>query len=175
MDSLSPVRKDSLPSSFKNYDGPGTMGRSATLRIMNTLRLTAEAPRCWWCGQKLTEEPHHIHFEVFGKPYDTAVCSPTHEQAVTAAYRYIHRVFPVFWAGIALSIALLVGSNFVRWSTWFVAGGLITMGITLLLCPFVTPQTVELVGLKRSLTFGRVAGLLFLLSGLGLAIAILLK
>ena len=49
------------------------------------------------------------------------------------------------------------------------------MGITLLLCPFVTPQTVEFVGLKRSLTIGRLAGLLFLVSGLGLAITILLR
>jgi len=142
---------------------------------MSTLQITGETPRCWWCGQKLTQESHHIHFEVFGKPYDTTICSPTHEQAVTAAYRYIHRVFPVFWAGITLSIALLVSSNFVRSSTWFVAGGLIAMGITLLLCPFVTPQTVELVGLKRSLTIGRLAGLLFLVSGLGLAITILLR
>jgi len=90
----------------------------ATLRIMSTLQITGETPRCWWCGQKLSQESHHIQFEVFGKPYDTTVCSPTHEQAVTAAYRYIHRVFPVFWAGITLSIALLVSSNFVRWSTW---------------------------------------------------------
>lgn len=142
---------------------------------MSTLQIGGETPRCWWCGQQLSQEPHRVHLEVCGKPYDTTVCSSAHEQAITTAYQYIHRVFPVFWAGIAISIGLLVSSNFVRWSTWFVAVGLISMGITLLLCPFVTPQTVELVGLKRSLTIGRLAGLLFFVSGLGLAIAILLR
>ena len=139
---------------------------------MTTLQLSTDAPRCLWCACKLPGESRHVHFTLAGKAYDTVVCSPEHEQAIVEAYRYIQRFLPVFWIGMTLTVALFLASNFVRATTWCVLAAFFSLGLTLLLCPFTTPQTVDLLGLRRSFLIGRIAGVVVVVVVLGLSISL---
>ena len=142
---------------------------------MSTLQLSADTPRCWWCGRPLTQEPRPVRFELRGKPYDTVVCSPEHERALTDAYRYIQRFLPVFWIGLAVTGALFITSAFVRARDWLILAGFCSLGLTIILCPFATPQTVEMFGLRRALLIVRILGMLCLAFVLGFSIAPFLK
>jgi hypothetical protein len=131
---------------------------------MQTLKLTGESPRCWWCGKTITGEARKIHVTFGAKEYETVVCSPEHEEAVAQSFRYIKKTMPVFWIGTLAGLILFIAGK--SSSLSFV--GLLVMGITLFICPFTTPQTTEILGLQKSFRIGRIMGILLSLGAIGL-------
>jgi hypothetical protein len=75
---------------------------------------------------------------------------------------------------MAVSLTLSLISNFIQATLPCVLAAVFSVGLTMVLCPFCTPQTVELLGLRRSLIIARIAGVLFLMVVLGLSIAFFL-
>ncbi len=121
---------------------------------MKTLELSGDKRRCLWCG-KTSDHPLSITLQMGKQTCATVVCSPDHEAAVRKTFRYVKKMFPVFVVGLALSMALVfIGKG--TFLTWL---GVFVMGITFILCPFVTPQTTEWLGLKKSFIVGRIGGL----------------
>ena len=99
---------------------------------MTNLRLYGKTPRCWWCGKKIQGQPRQIKIEMFGKEYETIVCSEKHEHAVADAYAYIKKVFVLF------PIGLIAGALLFMANTWFHIGygtGLLLFGLMLIICP----------------------------------------
>jgi hypothetical protein len=141
---------------------------------MATVQLS-KGGRCWWCGSKPEHALWSVEFQFGGKYYATQVCSAEHEQEVVNAYRSVQRRLPVFTGGLFTSVALILLSSVLRPPALFLWAGVLLMGLTLVCCPFVTPQTVEAFGLKRSFQIGRAIGVLFILAGLGFACALLLS
>lgn len=129
---------------------------------METLQLSGSEPRCWWCGKKIHAEPRRIRFVLWKKEYETVVCSPEHETAVTGAYRYVQKVFPLFWIGLLGGFGLLIVGK----TSWPAYLGLLLLGLTIFICPFATPQTIELLGLEKSFRIGRIGGVILGLGGL---------
>src|SRR5262249_24005508 len=125
------------------------------------------SPRCWWCGCKITDAPQRANFTLFKKTYDTLVCSNAHEQDLTGAYRYVQKFMPVFWIGILGGLACLAFGRLVP--------GLFIFAFTLIVCPFATPQTVLLLGLRKSFRLGRIFGTVILLGAFALLLAKYLK
>jgi len=116
-----------------------------------------------------------MQFDFKGKQYETVVCSPEHEQATRKALRHIQRFIPGYWIGLGVMFGFLLASNFVTATNWFVLAGFFSLGLTMVICPFATPQTVEMLGMRRSLLFVRIAGVVFVVVVLGLALAFLSK
>jgi hypothetical protein len=116
-----------------------------------------------------------MRFDFNGKQYEAVVCSPEHEQTTRKALRYIQRFLPGYLIGMAVTIGLLLISSFVSVPHLFVLAGFFFLGLTMIVCPFATPQTVEMFGLRRSLLFVRISGALFVAVVLGLSAALLLK
>lgn len=57
------------------------------------------------------------------------------------------------------------------WALWGVTGGLAAMGVTIVLCPFATPETVRTIGIRRSVALARVAGVVTV--GMAIWVAVL--
>lgn len=123
---------------------------------MTSLRLFGKTPRCWWCGKKINNQPRQVQVEMFGKHYETIVCSGKHEHAVADAYAYVKKVFILFPIGLLLGGLLFLANALFHWGN---GPGLLLIGITLIVCPFATPQTVQMIGLNKSFWLGRIMGL----------------
>jgi hypothetical protein len=122
---------------------------------MTTLRLYGKTPRCWWCGKKIHGQPRPIKIEMFGKEYETIVCSENHEHAVADAYAYVKKVFILFPTGMITGALLCMAST---WIHFGYGPGLLLFGLTLIVCPFATPQTLRIMGLQKTLMLGRIVG-----------------
>lgn len=85
-------------------------------------------------------------------------CSQKCADATTSAYRYMGKVFPLFPVGLIGSVFLICGPDFFHWPVQYVILGFFLLGTTIIICPFATPQTTLLLGLKRSLALARIIG-----------------
>ncbi len=132
---------------------------------METLKLTGETPRCWWCGKKIEGDPLNVQVTFSGKDYQMVVCSTPHAQEVQNAYVYIKKMLPVFFIGMLLGLVLLAAGRF-----QFAILGLLILGVTIWLCPFTTPQTTEMLGLQKAFRIGKIGGVILTLGALGLLV-----
>jgi uncharacterized membrane protein YgaE (UPF0421/DUF939 family) len=110
-----------------------------------------------------------------GKQYQAVDCSPEHEKTIRRTLSYVQKFIPGYWIGLAVSIGLLLLSNFVSATHWLVLAGFFSLGLTMVVCPFATPQTVEMFGMRRSMLIVRTFGVVFLVVVIGLSVALFVK
>lgn len=132
---------------------------------MKQLRLYGKTPCCYWCGTKLAHDPSPVEITYGKEQYELIVCSPACEEKSRWAAKYVKQMVPLFLVGIFGGIAL-VAIPPLRTELL----GLMVLGATLILCPFCTPQTTLMLGMKKSFALGRSAGVLFLLGAIGVRI-----
>jgi hypothetical protein len=111
----------------------------------------------------------------FNGQYDTIVCSEECEHAVTRAYVYVKKMIPVFFGGMLAGLFLIISGEMIFRSKAALITGFLLLGATLMACPFATPQTTQMLGLKRSFAFGRISGFFFMLVALGFLIALFFR
>lgn len=121
---------------------------------MTPLKLYGNAERCWWCARKTQSSGHPVHIRFRKDDYSLVVCSSACETAVMKAYRHIQKFGPLFLIGMAAGLSLIVMGG-PRLS----AAGLLLAGLTLVVAPFATPQTTQTLGLKKSMSIARLAGI----------------
>jgi hypothetical protein len=63
-------------------------------------------------------------------------------------------------------------SDYVRPTFALMLISIACFGVTIFFCPFTTPQTVEMLGLKKSFRIGRVAGGMFLIGAAALFVVL---
>lgn len=95
---------------------------------------------------------------------------PKYEAELRRWVDYVNRNAKRFLAlTIGLSLVAVVGSFLVNaWpdAYWVVSVALVLMGLTFLVYPFSTPETVKMVGMRRARTLGRVGGFVVILMGI---------
>lgn len=131
-----------------------TVGRSA-----------AAAPsRCIWSGQRdagtreVVLRPDPVH-----RPEAFAVC-PAHEAEFLAFHERVFRRQYRFLAGMGVIVVAAIAAALIG-EPWAAAIALVFAGTVVFVYPFATPQTVALVGVRRSIALAR--GLALLTVGLG--------
>jgi hypothetical protein len=134
-------------------------GESRGEGSMATLKLYGERARCWWCGKRIEVTPSQITVGIGDTTYEATVCSEEHGHAMRDAYREMEKAFRIFPWGMGIGLLLLIGSNFVSPPTWLVAAGFFALGVTMLACPFGTPQTVKSIGMRNSILVVRLLGI----------------
>jgi hypothetical protein len=89
-------------------------------------------------------------------------CSDECTNKTNAFWRYALRTQFLFWIGV-VSTVVLCFIGFVNLS--FIAIGLYVLGITMVLFPFATPETISSLGVKKSILSVRVSAIfIFLLA-----------
>ena len=134
---------------------------------MTTLRLYGKKPRCLWCGQAVDGELRQMSIEFRGKQFEAIVCSQACESQVTTTIAFIQRTAPFFIGGMVLGLLMVVSSIFGRAFLPVMAAGMLVIGATIVVFPFVTPQTNKIFGMQKGLRVGRILGVVFLLGTLG--------
>ncbi len=130
--------------------------------------LYGKKKRCLWCGKETGENYREIMLPAKrpGPPGESAiVCSAACERSALEALKFVRKNSYLFLAGIVSGLVLAVLGGFTR--TLRLAG-VFVIGLTALLFPFVTPQTVKIFGLRRGMMLGRLLGVILLVLGLSL-------
>lgn len=146
---------------------------------MNTARRNSSAearatrpPKCLWSGRRDAGTRNVVIDPGPGFRGEATPVCPVHEAALVAFIRHTHRVQYRFLAGVGLVTALaLVASLSER-------PALITLvvfcfGVVILAWPIATPQTVQLIGVRRSVLLVRGFGVAALAWGTWRIIALL--
>lgn len=76
-----------------------------------------------------------------------------------------------FAIGIIIGFILVLISIFMGNNDNLMAVGIIVMGITITFFPFCTPDTIRLVGYRKSQKIGRVLGIILIIVGLWIKIS----
>ncbi len=132
---------------------------------------------CLWCKSKDMQDARELHFvQKKGDEGELVhVCSAECEQRVNGAMALAQRGIPIFISGlVAMFVIMVIGIIF----SFAVDGRLISLmglgmsifGLIVMLYPMVTPQTIEMMGMKNGFLIGRVLGVVFLLMGIGIGI-----
>jgi hypothetical protein len=106
-------------------------------------------------------QPLSVEIQFSGKPYHMIVCSAAHKHSVLSATRYVQARMHLFLIGILSGVVLTSVPN-AAWN----CGGLMILGLTLIVCPFTTPQTTKMFGMHKSMILGRIVGCAVLLTAL---------
>ena len=125
---------------------------------------TLSTDRCVWCTSRT---PELDVFEIEGQSLATCSAECRKKTEDFGAYMKANRLW--FFAGliglplVGLVILVLMGKPYGEAiGIGVIFGG---MGLTINRFPFVTPQTVQLMGLEKATRFGRVLGLLLFVGG----------
>ncbi len=136
------------------------------------LKLYGKNPRCLWCGEADKENYKEIimTLKYARLPQEKAiVCSQTCEKAVLDTCRFIERSIPVFLVltiiGTILGVSGIFTAIFGKEALRISIIGVMVLGVTFIIFPFVTPQTVKLCGLKKGMILGRIGGVILYLIG----------
>ena len=111
--------------------------------------------KCGYCGKPLNSR--------------TDFCSDACAGAYEQALRRDTPKIKFFTAGIILGIGILLWGVFSGRSP-VTGAGIGLLGATVLLLPFATPETVRLLGYRKSRALGRLLGLLLVAVGLWVGI-----
>ena len=130
---------------------------------MHPSKLLGRKDRCCWCARVFDGEPQQFSFQLLGKDYHTFLCSDGCESDAKPALRYITRWLLLFYTGILVSVLVTISSIF--WGDALAGVGLVLLGATALAFPFVTGETVKLLGLQKGMRLGRALGLGVLIAG----------
>lgn len=141
-------------------------------------KLYGKKPRCLWCGEANKENYKDIVMSIkFAKsPQEKAiVCSEECEKKVADTCKFIEKGIFFYVIGVVLGAFMSIASIFNP-----IIGkdlmpitiiGIFVLGITIVITPFVTPQTTKLLGLKRGMFSGRICGIISII----IAIILFLK
>lgn len=136
-------------------------------------KLYGKKTRCLWCGKsdKQTYKEMLMTIKQAKPPQEKAiVCSEECEKAVLITCKFIEKSITLFWIGTILGtilgvsgiLAPIMGKKILPVSTM----GVLLLGITFIIFPFVTPQTIRIFGLRMGMILGRISGMILLLLGL---------
>ena len=141
--------------------------------ICSMFTLYGKNQRCLWCGKRNRENFKEIIITI--KKSDpqqerVIVCSEKCEQSVFATCQFIEKNLFSFYSGIALGIVFglsgLLIPIFGQKILFISLIGVFIIGLTFLVFPFVTPQTVKVFGLRIGMFLGRISGAVLLLMGI---------
>jgi hypothetical protein len=127
--------------------------------------LYGKKKRCLWCGRETGAGPREITLPAkqSGPRGESAiVCSAACEQSALEALQFVRKNGYLFFAGIVSGLVLAVLGGFNRALR---PAGVLVLGLTVLLFPFVTPQTVKIFGLRKGMMLGRLLGIILLVMG----------
>jgi len=141
-------------------------------------KLYGKKQRCLWCGEANKENYKEIimNIKFANPPQEKAiVCSDECEKRVSDTCRFIEKGIFFYVIGVVIgtfmSISAIFSSIVGKDLIPITITGLFILGITIIITPFVTPQTTKLLGLKKGMLFGRICGIIAII----IAIALLLK
>ncbi len=133
---------------------------------------------CLWCKSKDMDNYKELQFvQKKGTPGETVwVCSDECERAVNDAMVLVQKGLPIFIGGLFAMLALgglgmVLGFTVHPQLLHIASLGLLVFGVILMKYPMVTPQTIELMGLKKGFTAGRIGGVVMV--ALGIAVSVL--
>lgn len=123
--------------------------------------------KCIWSNQK-NENLKELEVKNLNtKKIETVYVLPEFEQEFLSFYKFAEKYANKFLiAVISLSFAfvfVLVLPKSI--SPYFLSLGLVLMGILCYLFPFVTPETVKMIGMKKSILTAKVLGIIIALFG----------
>lgn len=142
-------------------------------------KLYGKRPRCLWCGKANKENYREIVITIkkASPPQEeVVVCSKKCEKAVLNSFQFIEKNIHLFFSGVILGILLalsgLLAPIIGRKVLLVSFTGMLLLGMTFVIFPFVTPQTTKIFGLRNGMFLGRVTGIVFLLLGIVLILKI---
>lgn len=106
---------------------------------------------CQYCGKSLG---HHQRFcdDQCARKYDQSVAKD-------------HFQIKYFFAGIMIGIIVLFIGAFSQ-ADFYVGSGMMTIGITIIVLPLTTPDTIRIHGYKKARMIGRILGVLCVFFGI---------
>lgn len=148
---------------------------------MNKYKQSKENPKCLWCGKVgKSADYKEIEFKeaITNAPVELVmVCSDDCENQLVETEKSFKGKLKNFVIGLVVGMVFFMTGAVlapVKESLLsLMGGGLVVMGVTFFLYPFVTPQTVGMMGMKNGFIVGRVAGALFVAGGIVLAVVLL--
>ncbi len=135
--------------------------------------LSGKKDRCVWCGQPLGPPFITVDFKEGTKNAPTRevkVCNETCKTDLIETEKKFEGKAPVFigaliWLLLSSTLSLILFSKHYNMLYLGIAGVLI-MGTTAYFLPFVTPQTVQMMGYKKGFRLGRIAGIILIVVGI---------
>lgn len=128
--------------------------------------------KCVWCNKKLTDNQIITEIKEGTKNAAAKTVKVYHDQCkrnlIETEEKYAGKApWFILSLGVFLTLSMVSLTIFIRPIQWLYAGiaGMIQFGVTVYFLPFVTPQTVRLVGYKKGYVIGRVSGLVFVFGG----------
>ena len=128
--------------------------------------LYGKKKRCLWCGKETGGHFRQITLPAkrANTPVESAiVCSEACEQFALETLQSVRKNSYLFLAGIVSGLVLAVLGGLSRALR---PAGVSVIGLTVLLFPFVTPQTVQIFGLRKGMLLGRLLGIILVVMGL---------
>ena len=140
-------------------------------------KLYGKKQRCLWCGKADKENYKEIimNIKFANPPQEKAIaCSDECEKKISSTCKFIEKGIFFYVVGVVVGTLMslaaifnpLIGKNLMP----ITIIGLFILGFTVLITPFVTPQTIQWLGLKKGMFFGRVCGIITLIIALILLI-----
>lgn len=132
-------------------------------------KLFGEKPRCTWCGRSDCSDYREISIPTKrgAASEQMLICSEACETHLRESQVWIEEKIPLFLAGLVLSVLSVLVGVFVKSLTLYLLwGGVALLGLTVVLFPFVTPQTIQIFGFAKGLWVGRITGMVILVGAL---------
>ena len=147
---------------------------------MNKYRQSRENPKCLWCGKSGDGDYKEIEFKeaITNAPVEPVlVCNDECEKALIETEKTFKGKLKNFIIGLVVGMMLfMTGAVLAAVNERLLAvmgSGLVVLGVTFFFYPFVTPQTVGMMGMKKGFLVGRAAGALFVVGGVVLSVVML--
>lgn len=118
--------------------------------------------RCTFCGRILSENGGHRTEE---GQFCSEECRTNYQEAVKRDSRYVK----FFMAGILIALVLVLAGACVG-DMLLTGEACAFMGVVILVLPFATPETVTMIGYRKSRIVGRIGGLLLIATGIWTAL-----
>lgn len=125
--------------------------------------------KCFWCGRSRSQLTK-IQLQFRGKSEEAVVCSPACETSLGDFVRYADSHIKHYIVGFTLSVLIGLVITFWRIRIDYGALGVLIIfagsGAILIKYPFVTPQTVNLLGARKAIASGRILGVISIVLGI---------
>ena len=129
------------------------------------------AKKCDWCHASSSEmQVKEVTFK--SSTEQITICCQECEDRLVTFGKYVESHVGHFFSGLLLLPA--IGGVLAVWRESIDNGALgylvmgVGMGAAIIKYPFVTPQTVRMMGMKKGILLGRMIGALLVLAGIGL-------
>lgn len=125
--------------------------------------------KCFWCSKE-SSELTKIQLQFKGKSEEAKICSATCEKELRNFVQYADSHIKHYIIGLVFSI--LSGLIITFWRIKIDYGALGTLiifagsGLVFIKYPFVTPQTIALLGAKKAIASGRILGTISVILGI---------